>query len=228
MKILSVNVGRPRDVTVDGHEVRTSIWKSPVHGRVRVSGHNVEGDQQSDLTVHGGLNKAVYAYPYEHYAFWRREFPLMELTMGNFGENLTTEGLLESDARIGDVFRIGSVELEVMQPRLPCYKLGIRFDRADMVKRFMRAARSGIYFAIVREGELGEGSPIERISRADHDVTIDDLAHLFTDRRDDEDLLRRAAGVTSLPNFWRVDIEKRLSALSFQQKSRNLTLKADS
>ena len=210
MKILSVNVGLPRELTWNGHVVRTSIWKRPVHQRVRVIGANVEGDEQSDLTVHGGPNKAVYAYPHEHYAFWQREFPLMELGMGAFGENLTTEGLLERDARVGDVFRIGTAELEVKQPRLPCYKLGIRFDRADMVKRFMQAGRSGIYFSVVREGELASGDRIERVRRADHDVTVGDLASLFTDNRENWSLLRRAREVPTLTDFWRDEIERRL------------------
>ena len=198
MKVLSVNVGRPRDLVWNGDEVRTSIWKSPVRGRVRVIGDNLDGDEQSDLTVHGGPNKAVYAYPHEHYAFWQREFPLMQLSAGAFGENLTTEGLVEDDARIGDVLRIGTAELEVKQPRLPCYKLGIRFDRADMVRRFMKSGRSGIYFSVVREGELGAGDRIERIRRAEHDITIADLASFFTSNRENHDLLRRALAVPSL------------------------------
>jgi MOSC domain-containing protein YiiM len=216
MKVLSVNVGRPRNLTWNGHEVRTSIWKSPVGHRVRVVGDNLEGDEQSDLTVHGGPNKAVYAYPHEHYAFWQRELPLMELGMGGFGENLTTEGLLEHDARIGDVFRIGTAELEVKQPRLPCYKLGIRFDRGDMVKRFMQAGRSGIYFSVVREGELGEGDRIERIRRADHDVTIADLASLFAHNRGNLELFRRASRVAALTPYWREEIDRRLSAFGSQ------------
>jgi MOSC domain-containing protein YiiM len=210
MKVLSVNVGRPRDLTRNGRVVRTSIWKSPVDRRVRVVGDNLEGDEQSDLTVHGGPNKAVYAYPHEHYAYWQLEFPLMELTMGAFGENLTTEGLREHDARIGDIVRIGTTELEVKQPRLPCYKLGIRFDREDMVKRFMKAGRSGIYFSVVREGELGAGDRIELARRADHDVTVGDLASLFTSNRGNLSLLRRAIDVPSLTGFWREEIERRL------------------
>ena len=210
MKILSVNVGRPREVRWQGQSVRTSIWKSPVAHRVHLARHNLAGDEQSDLTVHGGPNKAVYAYSKEHYAFWRREFPLMELAPGTFGENLTTEGLLEQDARVGDVFRIGTAELEVRQPRLPCYKLGIRFDREDMVKRFMKSGRSGIYFSVVREGELGAGDRLERLSRPDHDVTIGDLASLFTSNRGNVGLLLRAREVPTLTNFWREEIARRL------------------
>jgi MOSC domain-containing protein YiiM len=175
-----------------------------------VVGNNLQGDEQSDLTVHGGPNKAVYAYPHEHYAFWQREFPLMELAAGAFGENLTTEGLLEHDARIGDVFRIGTAELEVKQPRLPCYKLGIRFDREDMVRRFMRAGRPGIYFSVVREGAIGAGDHIERIHRPEHEVTIADLASLFTTNRGNVRLLQQAREVPTLTDFWREEIEQRL------------------
>jgi MOSC domain-containing protein YiiM len=210
MKVLSVNVGRPRDLVWNGHEVRTSIWKTPVDHRVHLIGSNLAGDEQSDLTVHGGPNKAVYAYPHEHYAYWQLEFPLMELTMGAFGENLTIKGLREHDARIGDIVRIGTTELEVKQPRLPCYKLGIRFGREDMVKRFMQAGRSGIYFSVVREGVLRAGDRIERLRRADHDVTVGDLASLFTDNRENLSLLRRAREVPTLTDFWRDEIGRRL------------------
>ena len=214
MKVVSVNVGQPRELTWNGRAVRTSIWKQPVEGRVAVRHDNLHGDQQSDLSVHGGPNKAVYLYPQEHYGYWHGEFPLMEIRAGAFGENLTTRGLLERDARVGDIVRIGTTELEVRQPRLPCYKLGIRFDRDDMVKRFMQSGRSGIYFSIVTDGDLGAGDEIRRVYRSEHDVTVADLASLFTHNRDNLDLLRRAAAIESLPNFWREEIAQRLTALT--------------
>ena len=145
MKLLSVNVGLPREIEWKGKIVRTSIFKAPVPGRIRVAKLNVEGDQQSDLTVHGGIDKAVYAYPSEHYAFWRHELPGVELPSGVFGENFTTEGLLEETLHIGDRLRIGSSEFVVTQPRMPCFKLGIRFNRPDMVKRFLQSGRTGFY-----------------------------------------------------------------------------------
>src|SRR5690349_14033253 len=154
VKIISVNVGRPKTVQWHRKTVLTSIWKSPVEGPVHVAPFNLFGDEQSDLTVHGGPNKAVYGYPTEHYEYWRRELPDAELSWGAFGENLSTEGLLETDVAIGDRFRIGSAELIAVQPRIPCYKLGIRFGRDDMVKRFMASRRSGFYFSIVKEGSL--------------------------------------------------------------------------
>src|SRR5712692_6598330 len=159
-RIISVNVGMPREVRVHNTQVTTSIFKSPVEGRVAVRDNNLTGDQQADLTVHGGPYKAVYLYPAEHYGYWAEQLPGAELPFGMFGENLTTIGLLEESVHIGDRFRIGSAVLEVTQPRMPCYKLGIRFGRADMVKMFWTSGRSGIYFSVVDEGDIGAGDAI--------------------------------------------------------------------
>src|SRR3989475_5271479 len=171
MKLLSVNVGLPREIEWRGKLVRTSIFKAPVPGRVRVAALNLENDEQSDLSVHGGVDKAVYAYPSEHYSFWREELPGVDLPWGMFGENFTTEGLLEEDVRIGDRLQVGSAEFVVTQPRMPCYKLGIRFGRDDMVKRFLQSGRTGFYLAVLREGEAVSGAPIRFTRRSDHDVT---------------------------------------------------------
>src|ERR1051325_1082038 len=135
MRLVSVNTGRPREVEAGGRVVRTSIWKVPREGRLRVSAINIESDEQSDLTVHGGVYKAVYCYPSEHYEYWRGQLPGTELPWGAFGENLTTDGLLETEVNIGDRFQVGSAEFSVTQPRQPCFKLGIRHGRDDMVKR---------------------------------------------------------------------------------------------
>ena len=172
MKLVSVNVGRARTVDWRGRRVRTAIWKAPAPGPVRVTRLTLEGDKQSDLRVHGGPDKAVYVYPSEHYAFWARELPGTELPWGAFGENFTTEGLLERDVRIGDRFRAGSAELEVTDPRMPCYKLGVRFDRDDMVKRFLASGRTGFYLKVLSEGEVEAGDPIELVARADRAPTI--------------------------------------------------------
>ena len=150
--------------------IRSGIFKLPVEGPVRVSALNVEGDQQADLTVHGGPSKAVYVYPSEHYAFWRKELPEMEFFWGSFGENLTTEGLLEKELNIGDRLCIGSVELVVTEPRLPCYKLGVKFNRDDMVKRFLKSRRTGFYCAVLREGVLNAGDAIHCLSRDDNRI----------------------------------------------------------
>jgi MOSC domain-containing protein YiiM len=172
MQIISINVGQPREVEWRDQIVLTSIFKERVSGRVRVDRLNIEGDRQSDLTVHGGINKAVYVYPSEHYEFWRKELPDADLPWGAFGENLTTSGLSEDDVRIGDRLAIGSAEFVVTQPRMPCFKLTIRFGRPDMIKRFYRSGRSGFYLAIAKEGEIGTGDAISFVSRDDDGITI--------------------------------------------------------
>ena len=209
MKLLSVNVSLPREIEWKGKIVRTSIFKAPILGRVRVAKLNVEGDQQSDLTVHGGIDKAVYAYPSEHYAFWHNELPGIELPWGVFGENFTTVGVLE-DTRIGDRFRIGSAEFVVTQPRMPCFKLGIRFNRADMVKRFLQSGRTGFYFAVAKEGEVATGDSIEFIERDERSVTIADVVNLYRGDEANQDMLRRVSELPSLPESWREYFRKRL------------------
>lgn len=177
MRVISVNVGRPREVQFRGTAVTTSIDKTPVPGRVRVTRLNIEGDQQSDLTVHGGVDKAVYAYPSEHYAYWREQLPGAALPWGAFGENLTTEGLLESTTHIGDRLRIGSSEFVVTQPRLPCFKLDIRFDRSDMVKRFLASGRTGFYLRVIQDGELAAGDVVAVVARQDDAPAVEDVVN---------------------------------------------------
>ena len=210
MKLLSVNVGLPREVEWRGRKVRTSIWKSPKEGRVHVARLNLEGDEQSDLSVHGGADKAVYAYPAEHYEFWRAELPDMDLSWGAFGENLTIEGLIESQAMIGDRIQIGSAEFLVTQPRMPCFKLGIRFGRDDMVKRFLRSGRTGFYLAVLREGEVGAGDRVEFTLHDGRALSVADIAALYARDSDNQAILRRAADTPALPESWREYFRKRL------------------
>jgi MOSC domain-containing protein YiiM len=172
MKILSVQVGRPRTVRWRGRAVTTGIYKKPVAGRVMLRRFNLDGDQQADVTVHGGWDKAAYVYPSEHYAFWRKELPDAQLPYGVFGENFTTEGLDERSVHIGDRFRIGGAVVEVTQPRLPCYKLGVRFKRPDMPKRFHASGRCGFYVAVVEEGEVGAGDVWERIAHDNREPSV--------------------------------------------------------
>jgi MOSC domain-containing protein YiiM len=209
MKIVALSVGKPGKVEWRGRTVRTSIFKTPVDRRLRVTALNFEGDEQSDLTVHGGVDKAVYVYPAEHYDDWRRELPEMELPWGMFGENLTTEGLLE-DVRIGDRFRIGSAEFVVTQPRMPCYKLGIRFGRPDILKCFLQSGRTGFYFSVAKEGEVGPGDPIEPDARADDGLTVADVVSLYTADAKNQELLRRATESSVLPEDWKDYFRKRL------------------
>lgn len=214
MRLVSVNVGQPRTVAGKDGVVETGIFKDPVAGPVRVTATNLEGDRQADLTVHGGVDKAVYAYPSEHYRLWRRELERDDLPWGMFGENLTTEGLLEADVRIGDRFAIGTAELEVSQPRLPCFKLGIRFGRPDMVKRFLRSGRLGFYFRVRLEGVLAAGDPVRRLIAASPDApTVADLARLESSDRHDTALLERAARTPALTDSWRRGYADRLARL---------------
>ena len=203
MRVVSLNVGRPRLVVWNGEPVSTGIYKSPVGGRVMLRALNLDGDRQADLSVHGGPFKAAYAYPSEHYAYWRGELPGAELAWGAFGENFTTEGLEESSVNVGDRFRIGSAEVTVTQPRMPCYKLGIRFGRADMVKRFLASGRTGFYFSIQREGEVGAGDRVELLGRDEHNVTVADIVRLYARDHDDFETMRRAASLEALPESWR-------------------------
>lgn len=175
MKIVSVNVGMPREAVWKGMTVRTGIFKEPVEGAVMIGKLNLAGDQQADLTVHGGPDKAVYGYPAEHYEYWRQELPGTAFSWGRFGENLTTEGLREDSLCIGDRLRIGSAVLRVTQPRMPCYKLQIRFERDDIIRRFLMSGRSGFYFSVIEAGEVSAGSKIEFVS---HDASAVSIAHL--------------------------------------------------
>jgi MOSC domain-containing protein YiiM len=186
MRIISVNVGAPRTVTWKGRQITTGIFKEPVAGPVRIARLNLEGDRQADLSVHGGPNKAVYAYPSEHYPFWQRTLGLDELPWGAFGENLTTLGWHEDEVCAGDRFRIGTAELVVTQPRMPCFKLGIRFGRDDVVQRFLESRRPGFYLAVEKEGEVAEGDAMERVGREGRDgdgVTVNDLVRRILERR---------------------------------------------
>ncbi len=203
MKLLSVNVGLPREIFHEGRMIRTGIYKTPVGEPVRVRALNIEGDQQADLTVHGGPSKAIYVYPAEHYEFWRKELPDIEFPWGSFGENLSTEGLLEKEVGIGDRLCVGSVELVVTEPRLPCYKLGLRFNRDDMVKRFLKSRRTGFYCAVLREGMINADDAIHSLSRDENHITVADITRLYAFDKTDYVGMRRAMEVKALPESWR-------------------------
>jgi len=206
VKLISVNAGLPREVVWKGKTVATGIFKEPVKGRVMLRALNLNGDRQADLSVHGGPDKAVYAYPAEHYDYWRRELPGKELPWGMFGENFTTEGLREEDIHVGDRFRIGTAELTITQPRLPCYKLGVKFQSEDMVKRFLGSGRTGFYFSVLREGEVGAGDRIEVIARDANGIAVPEITRLYITKRystADLEILHRAVQVRALPESWR-------------------------
>ena len=210
MKLLSVNVGLPREVTWKGRTVTTGIFKEPVEGRVALRTLNLEGDRQADLSLHGGPSKAIYAYPAEHYDYWRAELADRTLSWGMFGENFTTEGLREDDVRIGDRFKIGSAELMATEPRLPCYKLAIKFGRDDIIKRFLESGRTGFYFAVLREGEIEAGDSIQLTQHDENDVSVADITRLYVRDKNDLEALRRAVKVQALPDSWREYFQRRI------------------
>jgi MOSC domain-containing protein YiiM len=213
MKLLSVNTGLPREVTWHGMRVTTGIFKEPVKSRVALHKLNLDGDRQADLTVHGGQYKAVYCYPIAHYDYWKRVLPGRELPTGIFGENFTTSGLLENSVHIGDQFSVGSAEVIVTQPRLPCYKLGVRFQSDDMVKRFLASGRTGFYLAVSREGEVGVGDEIKVIGRDPNGVPVSDVIRLYIAKRYDQGdvtSVYRALRVAALPEIWKEHFRERL------------------
>jgi MOSC domain-containing protein YiiM len=217
MRLVSVNTGLPREVTWHGRGVTTSIYKQPVEGRVALRKLNLDGDRQADLTVHGGESKAVYCYPIEHYDYWKRELPGRELPMAMFGENFTTDGFLEDTVHLGDQVSVGSAQVVVTEPRLPCYKLGIRFQSDAMVKRFLSSRRTGFYLAVTREGEVGAGDEIKVIARDPNAVPVSEITRLYVAKRyDDDDVasVRRALRVEALPEGWKAYFRERLKRIN--------------
>lgn len=212
MHVVSINVGRPREVLWRGIPVQTSIFKDPVDASVMIRRLNLDGDQQSDLTVHGGRDKAVYGYAAEHYEYWRQQLPAVSFVLGHFGENLTTQGLSEDTLCIGDQLQVGSAVLTVTQPRLPCYKLTIRFDREDMIKRFLISRRSGFYFSVAHEGEVYPQASIEFVHRDPNQLTVAELNQLYLGKQADPKTLDRALKVDALPLSWKDDLQFKATA----------------
>jgi MOSC domain-containing protein YiiM len=224
MKILSVNVGLPRDVVWHGRTVTTGIYKSPVEGPIALRKLNLDGDRQADLTVHGGEHKAVYCYPMEHYAYWKKKLPGRDLPPGTFGENFTAEGLLEGDVHIGDQFAIGlprearsnakcTAQVVVTQPRLPCYKLGVRFGADDMVKKFLASRRTGFYFAVTREGQVAARDEVKLLSRDPNAISISEFVELYVAKNwtaANITAIHRLFDLPSLPNDWKHYFHDRL------------------
>ena len=215
MKVLSVNVGLPRKVLFDGKIITTAIFKDPVEGPIMLRKLNLDGDKQADLTVHGGVNKAVYSYPAEHYDYWRKQLPDIDLMWGMFGENFTTEGLMEDDVNIGDQLRIGSAKLIATQPRMPCYKLGVRFGRMDMIRRFLASGRPGIYFKVLGEGKIQVGDNINIIRKDKNKVSVKDIVHLYVnrDRAENIEMMRRATKILALPEGWKNEFQENIERL---------------
>jgi len=218
-KLISVNVGLPRVVMSNADPVSTGIFKEPARGRVMLRTLNLDGDRQADLSVHGGPSKAVYAYPSEHYDYWKRELPEIKLPWGMFGENFTIAGLLESELNIGNKFQVGSAIVMVSEPRLPCYKLGIKFDRPDIIKKFLASERTGFYFAVLQEGEVGAGDQIELIETSKDTVKVSDITRLYSSEKHNTGLFRRAIEVETLPDGWKSYFQHRLEKLTGSSES---------
>lgn len=212
-RLVSVNVGLPREVTLNGETVTTGIFKAPVDGPVALQRHNLDGDGQADLSVHGGPTKAVYVYPTQHYDYWRRELGGGDLDWGSFGENFSVDGLDEEDVRIGDEFRVGSARVVVTEPRMPCFKLGIRLGRADIVKRFLMSGRSGFYLGVLEEGLVQAGDLVARVVEHPDGLRVADLIRLSTTEKRNAALLRKAIAVSALPVPWRHTFERQLNDL---------------
>ena len=212
-EVVSLNTGLPRLTQWRGKPVWTGIFKAPVEGRLRMRMLNLDGDGQADLSVHGGPDKAVYVYPAEHYTWWQAELGAPGFGWGAFGENLTTVGLIETDVHIGDRFRIGTAEVVVTQPRLPCYKLGVRFGRADMPKRFLASRRTGFYLRVVEEGEVGAGDAVEQLDSEPNEVAVTEITELYLGSDAAPAALRRVLRVAALPDVWRDEFEARLNVL---------------
>ncbi len=214
MHVVSVNVGQPRRVRWKGRDVTTGIFKTPVDGHVALRRLNLDGDRQADLSVHGGAAKAVYAYPAEHYPFWQEQFG-QELPFGAFGENLTVAGVpLEAEVAFGDRFRIGTAELVVTQPRVPCYKLGLRFGRDDMPERFLASGRYGYYLAVEVEGDVAAGDGVELRARDGARIPVSEVMRVYARDRRDVATIQQLVALDALPEDWRGYFAKRLAAVT--------------
>jgi MOSC domain-containing protein YiiM len=210
VKLVSLNVARPRLVVYNGRTINTGIFKEPVTSPVQLQTLNLDGDRQADLGIHGGPSKAVYGYPSEHYPNWRRELPGVDLPWGMFGENFTTLGLAEDGLQVGDRFQIGSAIVMVRQPRTPCYKLAARFQRDDMLERFLLSGRSGFYFSVEHEGSVAAEDDFQLLTRNQDGITIAEMNRLFVREKYNQDLLRKAIQTAALPENWREYFAERL------------------
>jgi len=217
MRIVSVNVGLPRLLAWKGATFKTGIFKNPIEGLVMLRKTNLDGDRQADLEVHGGPNKAVYGYPSEHYPFWRSELLKEDLPWGSLGENFTTEGLLETSVCMGDEYLVGSAVIRVTTPRLPCFKLAAKFQRDDMIERFLRSGYSGFYFSVMEEGEVSAGDELHFLRSEIPSLTIAELNKLYVSPSPDLELLERAVEVKSLPESWRERYYSRIKAVRERQ-----------
>ena len=211
MKLLSVNVSLPKEVLYKGKTVTTGIFKEPVNGRVMLRALNLDGDGQADLIGHGGIHKAAYAYSIENYDYWKRALGRTDFTFGQFGENFTVEGMLEDEIHVGDVFRVGSALVEVTQPRVPCYKLGIKMGLSGFEKKFLASCQVGFYLRVLEEGEVGAGDVFERVGIDPERMTVRETCHLLYFDTKNLDGARKALRIRALSPGWQQAFEERLA-----------------
>jgi MOSC domain-containing protein YiiM len=210
MKLLSVNVSLPREVQHGRKTVTTGIFKEPVNGRVMLRTLNLDGDGQADLIGHGGIYKAAYVYSIENYDYWKRELGRTDFTFGQFGENFTVEGMLEDEIHVGDVFRVGSALVAVTQPRVPCYKLGIKMGLPRFVKMFLASCQVGFYLRVLEEGEVGAGDVFDRVRTDAERMTVREICHLLYFDPENLGGARKALRIQALSPGWRQSFEERL------------------
>lgn len=213
MKLISVNVGLAREIEYAGKKEMTGIYKNPVPGPVMLRQLSLDGDQQVDLKNHGGVGRAVYMYPYEHYEYWSAELNRDDLTYGIFGENLTTLGLLETEVRIGDRYRVGEAEIVITQPRMPCYKLGVRMGDERIIKRMTASRKHGFYGGVVSMGQVRPGDPISLVWQDPLGLTVDDVVRIHTVDTGDVETLRKAVSSKALAEEYRQRYRKQLAKL---------------
>ncbi len=209
MEVISLNIGLPREIEFEGKKIITSIYKEPVFERVNLEKINLEGDKQADLSVHGGIFKAIYSYPIEYYEFWKKKYPNKIFSIGFFGENLTTKGLFEYEVNVGDKFKIGTAQIVATQPRLPCYKLGARAGTMEIIKQFLDSEKTGIYFKVVKSGQIGSGDQIQLIAKDPNNITIQDIVRLYKNKASQE-IMERAIKLHHLPQKWKSQFVEKL------------------
>ena len=215
MKLDAISVGKPKEVEWEGRKMVTSIFKTPISGPARVLFKNIEGDQQADLKVHGGLTRPVCVYPSEHYEFWKKELHQNELPWGYFGENLNISGgVFEQDVQVGDRFAIGSVEFEALQPRFPCHKLAMKMGDMKWIQFFLNSGKTGFYFGVVKEGIIAPGDTVKQVHHEKNSISIHDITELYLINRNNKPLLERALKVRRLTPSWKAYFEKQLIKIS--------------
>jgi len=213
MKLLSINISKPKPITYNGKIVHTGIFKEPISGTVMLREKNIDGDGQGDLKVHGGTYKAIYGYPIEHYSHWQQKLNRDDLSYGQFGENLTVEGMLEDEVHIGDIFQIGTtVKLQITQPRVPCFKLGYKMGLPEFPKQFLESRRVGFYFRVLAEGEITAGDAISRIEIAPKPMSVKEILNLRYFHTDNHEKIAKARKLPALSPSWKKDFTRILQA----------------